>query len=148
MVVLLDDGWFRAPSFLECDRVAKSVKSDLLLAELVPNVENSVWSLTQEIEWLGLSWDAKEGALRVRRPRVEDIMSCVESIIIDLSYTQEIRVLCGEGNITPPVVGHMVQLRTRFSSMIIAESDHWDRRFSLAPRGRVIKELFFLERKR
>ena len=50
VVVFLDDDWF-----VECDRVAKSVKSDLLLSGLVPNVEKSVWTPTQEIEWLGLS---------------------------------------------------------------------------------------------
>ena len=42
-----------------------------------------------------------------------------------------------------PVVKHMVQLRTRFSSMIIAESNNWDRTLSLASRDKVIEGLFF-----
>ena len=145
VVVFLDDGWFRAPSFLERDRVAKLVKSDLLLAGLVPNVEKSVWTPTQEIEWLGLSWDAKEGTLRAKRRRVEDLMSCIESIIIDLPYStpRKLASFVGKAISLLPVVRHMVQLRTRFSSMIIAESNHWDKKLSLASRDKVIEELFF-----
>ena len=51
IVVHLDDGWCIAPS-LSTPLVIlyhKTVKSDLLKAELVPNHEKSVWTPSQEL---------------------------------------------------------------------------------------------------
>ena len=48
VVVFLDDGWIRAPSFSECNHIAQLIRTDLLSAGLVPNVEKSVWTPVQK----------------------------------------------------------------------------------------------------
>ena len=65
IVVFLDDGWGTASSFSECEKFANSVKCDLLSAGSVPNVDKSVWTPVQDIDWLGMTWNSDKGTLAV-----------------------------------------------------------------------------------
>ena len=57
-MVFLDDGWGAACTFTEtCVKFANSVKFDLLRAGFVPNVDKSVWTPVQNIDWLGMTWN-------------------------------------------------------------------------------------------
>ncbi|XP_072037315.1 integrase/recombinase xerD homolog [Amphiura filiformis] len=64
--------------------IAQSVKSDLLQAGLVPNIDKSVWEPVQLIDWLGMSWDSNMGILRVIKRRVDDTIQCIDDIVSKL----------------------------------------------------------------
>ncbi len=65
VVVYLDDGWGRASTEKEANAIASRVKSDLISAGLVPNIEKSKWLATQSSVWLGLVLDSRVCSIRV-----------------------------------------------------------------------------------
>ena len=64
--------------------VASQVKANLLLAGLVPNKEKSQWCPTQNLDWLGLSWDSGEGSIKVTQRRIQSILECIVKLQVSL----------------------------------------------------------------
>ena len=145
IVVYLDDGWCIAPSLSACDLISQTVKSDLLKAGLVANHEKSVWTPSQELDWLGLSWNTEKGALKVIERRVSTILTCIDELTGKLPYMTARQLAGFVGRIISliPVTGHVAQLRTRFSTMAICEQYHWDKVFRIPGDSHIIEELFF-----
>ena len=65
IVLYLDDGWCRAETESKCLEHAIMVKADLLAAGFVPNKNKYVWLPTPKLDWLGLTWDANVGTIRI-----------------------------------------------------------------------------------
>ncbi len=145
MVLFLDDGWGTAPNYFECQKVSQEVRQDVINAGLVPNVEKSVWEPTQVIDWLGLTWNSEIGTLQVIQRRVENTISCIDEVLAGLPdiTARTLAKFVGKVISFKPVVGHMVQLRTRFSSMSVCQQNHWDSVFHLTGDNEVIGEIFF-----
>ena len=78
VVVYLDDGWGRAGSKDLCNKIAKKVKADLLSAGFVPNIDKSVWTPTQKLSWLGLTWNSEIGSLMITDNRIQDILQTLD----------------------------------------------------------------------
>ncbi len=145
IVMFLDDGWGTSSSHSECYQIAQAVKKDLLSAGLVPNAEKSVWYPTQSIDWLGMNWDSETGMLRVIQRRVNNTIDCINETIDLLPQVSARKLAKFVGMVISfkPVIGHLVQLKTRFSSMTICQQRHWDSVFNLHGSSEVIEELFF-----
>ena len=146
MVLYLDDGWGIAPSFEECSKISNMVKSDLIKAGLVPNMDKSVWKPVQCIDWLGITWNSELGSIKVISRRVSSVKSCIEDITNYLPQCTARKLARFVGKIISlkPVVGFLVQLKTKYSSMMICEkSVHWDKKFYIPASSLVIEELFF-----
>lgn len=146
MVLYLDDGWGIAPTFDDCSRISQQVKEDLLRAGLVPNSEKSVWEPTQSIVWLGLNWDTQFGVLKVIPRRISSIIKCIQEIIRGLPRctARKLARFVGKVISLKAVVGNLVQLKTRFSSMMICEKcSHWDKQFQVTSSSLIIDELMF-----
>ena len=145
IVVFLDDGWGTASSFNECEKFANSVKCDLLSAGFVPNVDKSVWTPVQDIDWLGMTWNSDKGTLKIIQRRIDDTVECINEILHSLPRVtaRQLARFVGKVISLKPVVGYAVQLRTRFSSIVIAERVHWDKVFMLDVDSEVGKELLF-----
>ena len=145
IVLFLDDGWFRSDSETGCEFVAKSIKEDLLSAGLVPNCEKSVWTPVQEINWLGMTWNAEAGSLRVIERRITDILECIDNIICGFPMTtaRKLASLAGKIMSLYPVVGKVAQLRTRFLYTQVVKRSHWDKIFRLESDNQLINEVFF-----
>jgi hypothetical protein len=77
--------------------------------------------------------------------RIEAILSCIDDITSRLPHITARKLASFVGKIISlaPVTGHVVQLKTRYSSMHICERKHWDKLVSLSSSSRVIEELFF-----
>jgi hypothetical protein len=134
IVVYLDDGWAREVSSERCGEVSSKVKSDLLAVGFVPNIEKSVWSPTQELDWLGMTWNAKEGFLKVTDRRVTDIISVISKLLEEFPRVTARKFASITGKIVSlyPVVGNIAQLKSR-----------WDSVFFLASDSRAVDELHF-----
>ncbi len=145
IVLYLDDGWGIANSYNECYSIASLVKQDLLNAGLVPNIEKSVWNPVQSIDWLGMRWDTVVGSLKVIDRRVNNILTDVESLLRKLPYVtaRQLATFVGRVISMMPVVGRLVQLKTRYLSMTISLQCHWDREFRIANDSPIIEEIFF-----
>ncbi|XP_072014262.1 uncharacterized protein [Amphiura filiformis] len=126
--------------------IASSVKQDLLKAGLVPNSEKSVWTPSQRIDWLGLTWDTERGLLKVIERRVNNTITCIDGLKGKLPYITARQLAEFVGRIISliPVCGHVAQLRTRFSIMTICDHQtHWDKIFKVPGDSPIIEEMFF-----
>ena len=77
IVVFLDDGLRFGASL----RVSSEVRSDLIDAGFVPNVQKSVWIPVQKMEWLGYDIDLVDGSFAVPQRRIAGISDGIDSII-------------------------------------------------------------------
>ncbi|XP_072039886.1 uncharacterized protein [Amphiura filiformis] len=149
LVLYLDDGWCRAPDEESCSIIAKKVKSDLISAGLVPNCEKSVWVATQQLQWLGLLWNSKDGYLQISHSRIQDIIESINSLISSLPKTSARKLASVTGKIvsTFPVLGNTTKLMTRFLHHEIIKRTSWDDLFNIPSSSLSINELFFWKSK-
>ena len=145
MVLYIDDGWCRTSSEAECNRVASIVKKDLIDSGFVPNVEKSHWDATQLIDWLGITWNAREGSIHVKQRRIQDIQNCIDKFQKSLPWTtpRKVAALAGKIISTIPVVGHIAQLKTRFMYQDILQRVKWDKIFRVSDDSKMVEEMFF-----
>jgi ribonuclease HI len=129
----------------ECTSASENVKSDLLAAGLVPNKEKSIWTPTQKLDWLGITWDAVEGLIKVVDRRVSNILNSIGKVQELLPYVsaRNLASLAGKIISLRPVVGPIAQLKSRFMYYEILNQFHWDRSFKIASDSGVLSELFF-----
>ncbi|XP_072028268.1 uncharacterized protein [Amphiura filiformis] len=145
IVVFLDDGWCVSQSEAVCAAQAEKVKSDLLLAGFVPNVEKSKWSPSQLIEWLGMQWDGCSGSLAITNKRISDIHSSIDAFIYALPSisARMLASLTGKIISIKPVVGNIALLKTRFMHTAILSRNHWDAKLDMRKFQLAIEEVFF-----
>jgi hypothetical protein len=145
MVLYLDDGWIRGSSYEECKYASEEVKADLIAAGLVPNIDKSVWEPTQVIDWLGMIWDAKQGAIAVINRRVQNTLSCIEAVLQALPKVtaRSLASLAGKIISLYPVVGPISQMKSRFIHYEIVKQWHWDKMFKIPSDSGIIDEIFF-----
>lgn len=145
IVLYLDDGWGRAPNIEIAAQAAQSVKADILAAGLVPNIDKSQWEPIQVLDWLGMTWDSKTGAIYISQRRILNVLDCISNFQFSLPRTSARRLASLAGKIISlaPVVGRIAQLKTRFMHYEIISRDSWDKIYSLACNSRVIEEVFF-----
>ena len=69
VVLYFDDGILCAETFVLCNRHAHLVKSDLLLAHILPNHSKSVWEPQTSTTWLGYFWNFNNSSVAVSAER-------------------------------------------------------------------------------
>ena len=128
--------------------MATQVKNDLLSAGLIPNREKSVWNPVQELNWLGMVWNSSEGTIKAMNHRIDSILTSLEELITSLPNitARKLSVLVGKVISLLPIIGHIAQLHTRFSSIFIAQQYNWDKLCKLSSNSPVIEEIFFWKR--
>ena len=147
LVLYLDDGICGVNSIEEGIEVSKMVKSDLLQAGLVPNVEKSIWEPQEVIEWLGLTWDLKEGILKLSEEKLVWFKTCLLDTLNKLSRisARELARLTGLIISLTPCLGDITSLMTRFLYYEINASNSWDRKMNVSHNDNLIRELRFWE---
>ena len=145
IVVYLDDGWGREATSDKCKVVSHKVKQDLLAAGLVPNKEKSVWVPTQELDWLGMTWNARDGSLKITKRRISDMLCSINKVLFELPRVTARKLASVTGKIVSiyPVVGNIAQLKSRALHVEIISRDKWDRVFLLGKDSRAVGELRF-----
>ena len=145
IVVFLDDGWSRSDSFDTCKAIAAEVKKDLLDAGWVPNVEKSQWFPVQSLDWLGMTWNGREGFIKISQRRIDDLTSCIKSFQAGLPIVsaRKIASLAGKVNSLSPVMGAITQLMTKFMHHEILRRENWDSTYYISSDNKLFPELFF-----
>ena len=145
IVVFLDDGWCCADSFDSCNTISKSVRQDLLDAGLVPNVDKLQWLPVQSLDWLGMTWNTKEGFIKITDRRINDTLSCIK-VFLDCFpnvSARKIASLAGKIMSLYPVIGNLCQLKSRYMHYEIIRRVHWDKLYYLSSDSKLIEEVFF-----
>ncbi|KAK3093403.1 hypothetical protein FSP39_015112 [Pinctada imbricata] len=148
IVVYLDDGICAVKNLDEGRRAANIVKSDLLRAGLVPNVEKSVWEPTVELKWLGILWNFKEGILKIPDEKLCNLKNTLHIVISKLTSISAIELARLTGLIISftPCIGNITRLMTRFLYSEIDKASTWDVRLNLGNNCDIVRELnFWLE---
>ena len=134
IAIFLDDGWSTNKSSDQCDFDAKSVRTDLISAGFVPNDEKSYWDPTQSLDWLGLTWNSREGTLSILPRRIKKVFDTIELIAIGSLFKISARQLAsfvGQIISIGPVIGNLTRMMTRHCAMSIASAPTWDDVFHL-----------------
>ena len=84
VVAYPDDGIGGVETFENAYKDSKSIQVDLSKFSFIIASEKCQWVLVQNLVWLGLEWDTKEGKLRVTQERVDKILKCIESLILQI----------------------------------------------------------------
>ena len=134
IAIFLDDGWSTNKSSDQCDFDAKSVRTDVISAGFVPNDEKSYWDPTQSLDWLGLTWNSREGTLSILPRRIKKVFDTIEHIAIGSLFKISARQLAsfvGQIISIGPVIGNLTRMMTRHCAMSIASAPTWDDVFHL-----------------
>ena len=83
---------------------------------------------TQEIEWLGIVWDAKHFSIKIPDRRINDTLRYLAEIIsvFPKISARDLARVVGKIISMSPVLGNVCNIMTRFCSMKIANRDSWD----------------------
>ena len=127
VAVYLDDGWTCEEDYEGCMRNSIHIRQDLKRFGAVWNVKKSTWVPTQRIEWIGFVWDSKLGCISLTDKRVTKIKSACENLLVRPTCTpRELAACVGKILSGLPVFGNCARLTTRYSQMMVAESQYWD----------------------
>ena len=77
-----------AKSFETSARHAQIVRADVSRSGLIANDEKSVWVPTQNITWLGLTWDGRDGTLAIASHRIEKLISTLNRVLTNTEHTR------------------------------------------------------------
>ena len=75
IVVYLDDGLGKGPSYQVALAHSTRVKTDLVRSGFVPSLEKSVWVPTSVLDWLGFTIDLFQGLLFVPGTKLKRVLS-------------------------------------------------------------------------
>ena len=81
IAVFLDDGWSTERDLVKCIEQSKTVRTDILNADFIPNDEKSTWTPTKTIVWLGLQWNSERGTLSITQRRIDKIHNALSKIV-------------------------------------------------------------------
>ncbi len=132
VALYLDDGFVVVPranlsqeNHLKlATEVSAHVRSDLLNAGFIYNINKSVWVPTPSITWLGMIWDSNLGTLKVLPRRIDKISDSIRSLQHSPTSTvRELHSFVGQIISMSPVVGNVTRLMTRNSQAVIAQAN-------------------------
>ena len=109
------------------------VFSDLLDSGFVPNQDKSTWYPVQDLIFLGIGANMKEGVLYIPAEKLANIKKQITKVLHSRGVTA--RMLASvAGKITSLnlVVGNVTNLMTKYSHFAICARERWDSYFSLS----------------
>ena len=109
--------------------MSDTILNTLLAAGFLPNYDKSIFTPVQSIDWLGFSWNLKDGVLEVPLKKMIKMRDKISFVLQEKSTTA--RILAGVvGKIIYliPVLGSVCQLMTR-NSIAICERNTWYSKF-------------------
>ena len=99
---------------------------------LFANDEKSVWVPTQNITWLGLTWDGIDGTLTIASHRIEKLISTLNRVLKNTHVSARVLAsVVGQIISTGPVTGHLARIMSRHCQMSIASAAEWDTPFEM-----------------
>ena len=121
-----------AKSFETSARHAQIVRADVSRSGLVANDDKSVWVPTQNITWLGLTWDGIDGTLAIASHRIEKLISTLNRVLKNTHVSARVLAsVVGQIISTGPVTGNLARIMSRHCQMSIASAAEWDTPFEI-----------------
>lgn len=145
LVVFLDDGWGVNRDYDTTLADALFVKSVLVDAGFIINIQKSVFLPTQILEWLGLVWDLIKNTLSIPDRRVSNALDVLHESR-DNVCSLHVRLLAkctGKIMSMMPVLENICKLRTKRMHMAIESRMHWDSFVDLNQTEGSIEEIKF-----
>ena len=126
VIVYLDDGW-ACDHFEKCSKMSRTIVQNLLDAGFVPNYEKSIFNPTQILDWLGFTWNLKDGVIEVPRQKIDKIKSNISAILnINYATARNLASVLGKIISLIPSFGNICQLMTRHLCICVCERKSWD----------------------
>ena len=105
IAVYLDDGFVVIPRDQNSEeehldlarRISDHVRSDLLSAGFIYNMNKSIWSPTSSLVWLGMVWDMSLGTLKITDKRIDKLSSCINQLLqLSSCYIRDLQSIVGQ----------------------------------------------------
>ena len=143
--VYIDDGFGSEKELGLTGSNSNLVRESLEKSGFLANVTKSVWEPTQNITWLGVTVDLREGSLCISEKRVKSLLETVNKIIDVLPYVsaRQLSRLTGKIMSTKFVLGNITQLKTRRLYRFIDGCSTWDRRVSVLNEKGLLNEIVY-----
>ena len=149
IVVFLDDGLGYADSFQKAKQHSAEVKSDLINAGFVPNVQKSIWNPVSETEWLGFVINLENGVLMLPERRISSIKESIQDILnvatksgrLARVHVKALASVTGKIISAYLTVGSMSRIMTKAMHVDIETRSSWHSRVMLSWKAQ--EELFF-----
>ncbi len=128
IVLYLDEGIVVADSYTQGLSLSEMVQNDLFCFGIVVAQDKCQWFPSQEIEWLGISFDLKNSFVFIPERRLD---RCLESLKLFSSRrisasARQIAGVCGQIISMKLVFGPVAQLKTRRLYEFIQNTESWD----------------------
>lgn len=145
IVLYLDDGLGMSLDYDSCFKNSFFIRKSLNEAGFLINVDKSVFTPVQSIEWLGIIWDSVNFSLQIPDRRVHDLIDSVSLILSEfpLITARNLAQVTGKIISMSPVIGNISRLMTRYCYMIIETRSAWDRLLEIIHSDQVKAELMF-----
>ncbi|XP_063416029.1 uncharacterized protein LOC134697676 [Mytilus trossulus] len=115
------------------------------MSGFVPNREESIWSPSYSLKWLGFIWDLRKCVLQIPESKILDLQECI-GIALSNPCKVKIRTLakiCGKVISLTPAIGNVTQIMTRATFAVINERDDWDQCMDINFNSDLIFEFMF-----
>ena len=145
IVLYLDDGLGMSLDYDSCFKDSFFIRKSLTEAGFFINVDKSVFTPAQSIEWLGIIWDSVNFSLQIPDRRVQDLIESVSLILSEfpLITARNLAQVTGKIISMSPVIGNISRLMTRYCYMIIKTRSAWDSLLEIIHSDQVKAELVF-----
>ncbi len=149
IVVYLDDGLGYAESLAEAKYHSHVVKSDLINAGFVPNVQKSIWEPVSKTEWLGFQLNLENGMMSLPSRRITSITQGIHSILSHddssdqekVVHVRDLASVAGKIISSYLIIGSVSRLMTKSIHCVIETRRSWNSYVILS--SEAIQELQF-----
>ena len=133
IALCLDDGLLTEANYDQCAGLSETVQHDIQNAGLVTSEEKCIWQPCQQLTWLGLDWNSRNGTISITKRRVDNIAKTIQHFISQDFFisARELAFFTGKKISTSAVTKNVAQTMTRHCSMSVAAATDWDSRFLL-----------------
>ena len=140
--LFLDDGFSCAVAFDKALADSVHVRQDLMRAGIVWSVKKSTWTPTQVLDWVGFTWNASTGILKIKDRRILKLKESALNLLERFSCpVRKLAGFVGQLVSMGPVLGDISRLKSRNCQIWVAVSPDWDSKVIL--RDSIKSELRF-----
>ncbi|CAC5409729.1 unnamed protein product [Mytilus coruscus] len=145
IVLYLDDGLGMGKNKQEASECSSFVKTSLLEAGFLINMDKSIFEPVQCLEWLGLVWDSSDFSISISDRRIDNTLTSLVDISNNFpNFTaRKLAQVTGKVISMCPVMGNITSLMTRYLHWAIENRLKWDLKLILEYPDCVFNELTF-----
>ncbi|VDI24503.1 Hypothetical predicted protein [Mytilus galloprovincialis] len=145
IVLYLDDGLGMGKNKQEASECSSFVKTSLLEAGFLINMDKSIFEPVQCLEWLGLVWNSSDFSISISDRRIENTLTSLVDVLNNFpNFTaRKLAQVTGKVISMCPVMGNITNLMTRYLHWAIENRVKWDLKLILQCPDCVFNELSF-----